>query len=717
MAPVDPIIINAIENLNKSTFSGAMPFVFFTAHGSAGKPANIDTIGTKESYEYGKIIGNDRFVPLITNLEVKPTGTMGVVREGSVTIKFASMQQMKRYQDFFRIGTAKTITWGWNKNRLNGSDFNVRLDNAEIATTSKEIVNDIDKWRATLKKWNYTVDILVGPLIDFSFTLNNDASVDVVFTVGSPNELVAFMGSHKKDSNAVKSSDSLNIAAYRVASLLNLVQLDFTGGKFAADIRPELLNYDYTQSTIQKLFTAFLSFGDSAYDNVSEDIYISFGAVTQYAINQNPPNTVVKYIFDIDEAISVAHPNIISNSENVIFLNKAMANPFQAGDEIKLDIQNTQNFDTLLNQKSHSYPESGTFNGKYGGATNTFSPGQWGYVKNVFFKLSFVQDIIKNNGDGNIVDIVEKLCNEINVASCGLTDLSPQVSSKQNGKEVFTIVDYALNPTITSIPTLNLFEVELFGKSNSSTITNISFNCDLPKEIGAMAMLGNRKGIDVGQKTFFGQVDDTILAVPAKLPEYSFTGGQGPQGPQGPTVVVDPKSPAPGTIDSKGQRVDAIPTKPLKPNEWWEWIAYGPPNGRWEATFNQNLTPGAQRAKVIALKKTIDESCVFIKYDDKEHSVQPNKSANDLFKAVFKNTDMLKSLYFGNGNINKNNPLLPIELEITVLGISGIIAGQVLKLPDGNLPFGNAGIFQVKEVNHTVNDKWETTIKLGFRPE
>ena len=77
--------------------------------------------------------------------------------------------------------------------------------------------------------------------------------------------------------------------------------------------------------------------------------------------------------------------------------------------------------------------------------------------------------------------------------------------------------------------------------------------------------------------------------------------------------------------------------------------------------FNQNLTPGAQRAKVIALKKTIDESCVFIKYDDKEHSVQPNKSANDLFKAVFKNTDMLKSLYFGNGNINKNNPLLPIE--------------------------------------------------------
>ena len=48
-----------------------------------------------------------------------------------------------------------------------------------------------------------------------------------------------------------------------------------------------------------KLFTAFLSFGDSAYDNVSEDVYISFGAVTKYAINQNPPSASVQYIFDI----------------------------------------------------------------------------------------------------------------------------------------------------------------------------------------------------------------------------------------------------------------------------------------------------------------------------------------------------------------------------------------------------------------------------------
>jgi hypothetical protein len=144
---------------------------------------------------------------------------MGVVREGSVTVKFASMNQLNKYQDFFRVGTAKTITWGWNQNRLNGADL--PTDNPTTAT-SQQVVNNINNWRAKLNDWNYSADILVGPLINFNFTLNNDASVDVVFTVGSPNELVAFMGSHKQTSTKVKSSDAENIASYRVSSLLNL---------------------------------------------------------------------------------------------------------------------------------------------------------------------------------------------------------------------------------------------------------------------------------------------------------------------------------------------------------------------------------------------------------------------------------------------------------------------------------------------------------------
>jgi hypothetical protein len=142
----------------------------------------------------------------------------------------------------------------------------------------------------------------------------------------------------------------------------------------------------------------------------------------------------------------------------------------------------------------------------------------------------------------------------------------------------------------------------------------------------------------------------------------------------------------------------------------------GAKTGNWFLQTDPAFTPQGQAAAAIAAAALIDESCVFIKFDPAEHTKSANLTQG-LFKAVFKNTDLIKAMYFGDPSHNKNNPLLPIELEITVLGISGIIAGQVVYLEAGTLPFDNAGIFQVKEVNHTVSDTWETTIKLGFRPD
>lgn len=663
MAPVEESIINGISNLSKATFSSAMPFVYFTAHGASG---NGETIGVQETdYAYSNK-GSERFPPLITNLEVKPTGTMGVVREGSVTVKFASMRQLSsaKYQNFFRIGTAKTITWGWNQNRLNGKN-SLGGPVTPTAANSAEIAGDINKWRSWLADRNYSADILVGPLINFSFTLNNDASVDVVFTVGSPNELVAYMGSHKTDAESTKASDENNIANYRVAQLLNLVEANFVGGatsEFEKNIHPELLNYNFSQSTFQQMWaniTSFFSSGEAS-NSLTEDVYVTFNAIVKYVINQNPPppkTGTIQYKFDIDEAISVAHPRMISNSENVIFCNGEMANPRVIGNEIRLDTVNTQAFDSRLPPASvgvkqgHSYPEKNAFTpivkNSSGANANvsTLQPFHWGYVKHAFFKISFVQDIVKNNGDGNVVDIVEKLCNELNIATCGLTDLAPQEASNSDGKPIFTVVDYNLVGSITtgSIQTLPLFE----APTSSSTIINVSFNCDLPKEIAAMTMLGNRKGNDVGKNLFFAHIQDNVL---------------------------------------KAEKVD---------------------------DYKQPPTPAVGGTPPVV---KIDESCVFMKVDPVEQFSGANNKERT--KVVFKNTDMLKAMYFGSGSgYDTNNPLLPIELEITVLGISGIIAGQVLMINKGSLPFDNNGIFQVKEVNHTVSDTWETTIKLGFRPD
>jgi hypothetical protein len=717
-APVSQNVINAITNLNKANFAGAMPFIYFHEHNGQ------KTIGTEASYKYTNKGLFDRFPPLITNLEVKPTGTMGVVREGSVTVKFSSMGQMKRYQNFFRIGSAKTIVWGWNQNRLDGSDI------GEINITdgfSKPFVGNIDYWQKWIKDHSLSADVMVGPLINFNFTINNDASVDVVFTVGCPTEITAYLGSHKQNSKSIKTGDKDNVSSYRVANLLGMSDSDYDA-LLNSEIRPNLINYDYSQSSLSKTWTSILSSIGLQYDSISEDVYISFKLIAKYAINQRSTGGISgRYKLNLDDSITCAHPNMISNSENVIFLNDKMANPSVKGKETILDLINTQAF-TAKYVPSKCYPEpeplNKTFKNESGGTyNNQFDARRWGKTENVFFKVTFVQDIIKNNADGNIVNILEQLCSEINIASCGLTDVAPQTTSGENGKEVFTIVDYALTPKKNLIPLLPLFE----KIDKSSTITNISFNCDLPKEIGAMAMLGNRKTVDSGGKLFFSYLADKVLDAPGPS-DYEMlsgeTGGKPEKTPDGRKIIyakIKPGSQKPGELDKFDKTpIPNVPGLPGKDRVWS--YEYGNPDnpqakGQWYSQEDESLTAkGQAQAKVdaeVAMDVLINESCVLISNEPNEHTNGVNNTG--VTKAIFKNTDLIKSMYFGGDGINKKNPLLPIELEITILGLSGVTAGQVLRID--NLPFDNNGIFQVKEVNHTVNDLWETTIKLGFRPD
>jgi hypothetical protein len=109
------------------------------------------------------------------------------------------MNQLKQYQDFFRIGNAKSIVWGWNKNRITG-------DNQQPANTraSEGLANNIDAWLNFCAGTSHSSDAMVGPLIDFSFTLNTDASVDATFTVGTKTEIPAYLGMNNHGLNKLQ---------------------------------------------------------------------------------------------------------------------------------------------------------------------------------------------------------------------------------------------------------------------------------------------------------------------------------------------------------------------------------------------------------------------------------------------------------------------------------------------------------------------------------
>jgi hypothetical protein len=668
--PLEGDILKKIQNVDRTKFSGAAPFVLFSEYNS-----NI-TIGTNKSYEYSNR-GSERFPPVITNLEVKPTGSMGVIREGSVTIKFASMRQLKSYKNFFRIGSAKSIVWGWSKKR-NGSPQDTSPASCGEA---KNLADNIAAWRNYCNNAGNSKDIIVGPLMDFNISVNDDATVDVIFKVGTKNEIPAFLGNTVKNKTSTTSSSTQEKLDGKISSLFNLSDDEFKKLKSNYNVfRDHFINYGYANRGIVEKGTSFLSeMAGLSYDSTSESIYIDMEWIVRFAINKNNGENN-PYIVDIDRAIGCAHPNMLSNSENIIFTNEKAATPTKTTDgKLTLDTAVVQNI--KHRGKGQTYVQQNATSWVIDGHAINFNGGRWGYIKNIYVKQEFLEELFKTHSNGNAKDVLADLCTEINKASAGLTDLAPQVSAALgNNRMVYTIVDYALiPPNPPAIQTL-----ELFG--DNTTITGINFASDLPKEIAAMAMLKDRdqKNIEIGKNLFFSYLNDSCdcLGHNVSNDKITIVGGSGP--PAEETKAVD----------------EAIELA----------------KAAWEKMKGLFSAAADSYEDMTGVSGVIDENCTIISYTHNEFEFDKGIDDNG-FKVSVKDTQLLKNLYFGpTGGTTKNNPLLPIELEITTLGISGVTVGKVCDIND--LPFNDAkGLLQVVEVNHTVDSSlWQTTIKFKYRP-
>jgi hypothetical protein len=678
----------------KLKFSGAMPFVRFTNYND-----DIVTIGTNSSYAYSNA-GAQRFPPLIQNLEIKPGGSMGVLRQGIVSVKFASMGQMQLYGNFFRIGTPKSIIWGWSKNRTTGDEYSPPQF---LGTTeAKKYVDDINAWKSYCAGGGYSYDTMVGPLMDFTFSVNADATIDATFTIGTKNEIPAFLGTTRHDKTMTVGSNKEQSLDAKLARTLELTDNEFLSKTQIKYFEQHSVNFTYAnKGVLYKLGTDIYDYVASEYDAYTEDIFIDLETIADLKVNKQKTDT--DYIFDISKAIASGHPNMISNSENVFFPNATMAYPEiignKSGTALRLNTSKTQN----ASKPGKQYPEQVGGSYSVNPSINKYEAGRWGYVKNIFLRVDFVLDVAKSvDENGTVGEFVQKLCDEINKAACGLMELNPQVTSNGD-KTIYSIVDYALIPTeVTATSTIDLF-------NPNTTITNITFNCDLPKEIAAMAMLGkNQKSKEIGENLFFEyETDPTdILNVEnraqkrynAKIQRLlnQYNGGKLPPGFGG--VGGLPAGNASGT------------SKPKEKNWFQKLTDYLAKN--YTPVSGPGFTPLVTAALTGSPKddKLIDENVIIFRgssetgYDYKED-----------IRGIVKDTALVKNLYFGSDGHPKNNPLLPIEIELKVLGISGITIGTMVNISP--LPFFKKGLFQVTEVSHSVQDNWETTIKFRFRPD
>lgn len=92
-----------------------------------------------------------------------------------------------------------------------------------------------------------------------------------------------------------------------------------------------------------------------------------------------------------------------------------------------------------------------------------------------------------------------------------------------------------------------------------------------------------------------------------------------------------------------------------------------------------------------------------------------------VMKLVEPHTTLIKNLINQDNNPSNNsiyNGMVPgLEVELEILGISGIRFLDVFSLEGIPSVYANNGVYQVKNVKHTISDNlWVTSITLGLRP-
>lgn len=636
ITPLIARIGEKIQNTNKETFSGSKPFINLTKFANSEKSINYGSytaFNLSEAQTY-----NERFPPIITGLEVGNSGTLGAIRKSKIHIKFASIKQMTAYKDFLLVGNTQMVSWGWVN-----SSTKFAGNTAEIAA---QIVTNIKNWETQVASYDYDVDMMAGPLVNFDFKINDDATIDCTLELGSPGEIPGFLALNKKEK---KTSTEAKTDSDNLVTVYQALNLDGEGTG--------------TDEETVKQYT--INFKDDKIDKTStwgetDAIYVQLGFALNGIVNKfrekSTSTTDVQLILDLEDAIAMAHPNMISVSENFVFPNSTTMG-FGDGttqDQSRVltpDIVNTQKLGPF-NVEAHEFPQD-TVNVTIAGKSISISGKKAGYIKNIYVNTEFLKNTAK--GCENINDFVDKVVSELNIAGAGLYNLVRREVANKDGKLVYTIADLNLEQDQVDVTKFSIF-------TTHSRVTNVNMNCDLPKEMVAMMVIPS---------TDIAQHDDNpgIRMFARVYPD--------------PIMALANKEPAKTTGKPiSGEDTSGFLTKAMN------WVSTS-----WSQAFN---LPGENRIKFAKSNKFGD-------------------SSKPMF-GVFKDVSCAKSIYFPAG-YERKNALVPVSVSFTVLGLSGVTIGSALKLTPSPVPWlQDTGYWQVTSVEHKVDDtKWETTIECKFR--
>lgn len=333
------------------------------------------------------------------------------------------------------------------------------------------------------------------------------------------------------------------------------------------------------------------------------------------------------------------------------------ANSFE-GSSIEKNRINIARFMNVFNPSEY-FPQVGnlsaTETGVYGIA------GYYGHIKDLFVSVDIIRGVFSNTE--KMADALQEVLNKMSSAAMNIWDFEIRSFDKNADGLNLTIVDKNFSTNIDKFKTNNqeLFTFNVLD--NKSIVKNLTFGISLPDSVAAQTIYGGSSNVSETtreESRFFSKMRVGNSIIDDRLVE----------------------------------KLNHHKTTPKPDN-----------------------TGGSSNATTNKIKLLSKEEYVTVSYG----KIDKANGAEVLYQMVEPNNDLLKTIISADKNPYNNaiyNGLVPgVEVEIEILGLSGIRFLDVFRIHGIPKNYADNAIFQVKNVRQQLSDNmWSTYITAGLRP-
>lgn len=647
-------------------------------------------------------------MPGINSLEIKHLNR-GSIRKATITLKAYNKFQFEVINTLYlRLGFNMLLEWG-NSHYIESSGLNPdntalgagNIDyvrntltedvwfNAKYSTSSNtDLLNQIEKYR---EKYDGNYDGFMGRVTNFSWDYNPDGSYNIIIDLASLGDVIESLKVNVSRNYKVTKEGDENIDD--ITSFLN----DLSKQPEVFNRNPNNSNYlDINSLTGNTSFAEFFVGGKTKeFPEVSEELrhYIRFGSLLEYLEN----SILIHFSNGGEDTFPIV--NIDYNSEvNVmpIYPNQISFNP-------KVCLVRTNYFSPPLQSKGFFF---------YGPMASFSAEGDipYGKIMNIYLNFKTIKDKLKSNVDnkGNLslFNFIKSLCDEINKSLGGINNLEPIVVEDKNTLVILDQNNYPDRENIRKeiLEKENLpkeeetsFPIDLFGynrdKNSSNFVKNFSLKTEIDPSLATTITIGaTSEGQVVGEDaTAFSQWNRGLTD--------RYKQFQAPPIPSAPSSSLSDESDS-AFLTSAGLYGSGY--SPYKHNK--------------NALESRNdlMRKNIQTYLLFTFGKGYNSSSFTSNKETLYTQFERNNYSNWVNIGVQSFKNSISNLYNEKGVITSTLGFIPLKLQLTLDGLSGIKIYQKLRVNTDFLPSNYPEIleFLVTKVDHSLSDnEWTTKIE------